>query len=207
MLMQHTRKIAVIGLGYVGLPVAVAFARQGMPVVGFDTDERRVGGLKSGMDRTHEIEPDDLGHRCLRFTTDAADLSSADFYIVCVPTPIDQARRSELTALLNASRTVSQVLKKADIVVYESTLYPGATEEDCVPVLEQASGLMAGRDFTVGYSPERINPGDRVHRFETVKKIVAGQDTRTLDNYNKCLQLCCDCRRLSGSIDSSCRGV
>src|SRR6266567_3242870 len=181
MLMQHYRKIAVIGLGYVGLPVAVAFARQGMPIIGFDTDERRVAGLKSGMDRTHEIEPGDLGHHCLRFTTDAADLSSADFYIVCVPTPIDQARRPELTALLNASRTVGEVLKKGDIVVYESTVYPGATEEDCVPVLEQASGLMAGRDFSVGYSPERINPGDRVHRFETVKKIVAGQDTRTLE--------------------------
>ncbi len=179
--MQHYRKIAVIGLGYVGLPVAVAFARQGMPIIGFDTDERRVAGLKSGMDRTHEIEPGDLGHNCLQFTTDAADLSSADFYIVCVPTPIDQARRPDLTALLNASRTVGQVLKKADIVVYESTVYPGATEEDCVPVLEQASGLMAGRDFSVGYSPERINPGDRVHRFETVKKIVAGQDTRTLE--------------------------
>src|SRR6266567_7922984 len=181
MLMQHYRKIAVIGLGYVGLPVAVAFARQGMPIIGFDTDERRVAGLKSGMDRTHEIEPGDLGHHCLRFTTDAADLSSADFYIVCVPTPIDQARRPDLTALLNASRTVGEVLKKGDIVVYESTVYPGATEEDCVPVLEQASGLSAGRDFTVGYSPERINPGDKAHRFETITKIVAGQDARTLD--------------------------
>jgi UDP-N-acetyl-D-galactosamine dehydrogenase len=179
--MDYARSIAVIGLGYIGLPVAVAFARQGRPVIGFDIDEGRVADLKSGTDRTHEIEPDDLHRHCLRFTTDVAELSPANFYVVCVPTPIDQARRPDLTALLDASQTVAGVLKKGDIVVYESTVYPGATEEECVPLLERVSGLVAGRDFTVGYSPERINPGDRAHRFETIKKIVAGQDERTLD--------------------------
>jgi len=117
----------------------------------------------------------------LHFTSDPAELAGADFFIVTVPTPIDQARRPDLTALLRASKIVGSALKKGDIVVYESTVYPGATEEDCVPILEQASGLVAGRDFTVGYSPERINPGDKAHRFETIKKVVAGQDARTLD--------------------------
>jgi UDP-N-acetyl-D-glucosamine/UDP-N-acetyl-D-galactosamine dehydrogenase len=178
---SHGRKLAVIGLGYVGLPVAVAFGRQGTPVIGFDIDPARIAELKSGRDRTREVEPPDLTHRALSFTSDPAALKGADFFIVTVPTPIDQARRPDLTALLRASQTVGQALKKGDIVVYESTVYPGATEEDCVPILQQASGLSAGRDFTVGYSPERINPGDKEHRFETIKKIVAGQDARTLE--------------------------
>jgi UDP-N-acetyl-D-glucosamine/UDP-N-acetyl-D-galactosamine dehydrogenase len=178
---SHGRKLAVIGLGYVGLPVAVAFGRQGTPVIGFDIDAARIAELEAGRDSTREVEPEDLGHPRLCFTSDPTALSDADFFIVTVPTPIDQARRPDLTALLGASRTVGQALKKGDIVVYESTVYPGATEEDCVPVLEQASGLAAGRDFTVGYSPERINPGDKAHRFETIKKVVAGQDAGTLD--------------------------
>ena len=179
--MPHGRKLAVIGLGYVGLPVAVAFGRQGTPVIGFDIDAARISELKAGRDRTREDEPDDIAHSHLHFTSDPAELPRADFFIVTVPTPIDQARRPDLTALLRASRTVGKALKKGDIVVYESTVYPGATEEDCVPILEQVSGLLAGRDFTVGYSPERINPGDKAHRFETIKKVVAGQDARTLD--------------------------
>jgi len=178
---SHNRKLAIIGLGYVGLPVAVAFGRKGGPVIGFDIDKERIAELKSGCDRTHEIEASDLGHADLRFTSDPAELMGADFYIVTVPTPIDRARRPDLGALLRASRTVGQALKKGDIVVYESTVYPGATEEDCVPILEQFSGLAAGHDFSVGYSPERINPGDRAHRFETITKVVAGQDARTLD--------------------------
>jgi UDP-N-acetyl-D-glucosamine/UDP-N-acetyl-D-galactosamine dehydrogenase len=177
----HGRKLAVIGLGYVGLPVAVAFGRQGSRVIGFDTDSARISELKAGRDRTREVEPGDLAVSKVVFTSDAGELSAADFFIVTVPTPIDQARRPDLTALLRASTTVGKALKKGDIVVYESTVYPGATEEDCVPVLEQVSGLLAGRDFTVGYSPERINPGDKAHRFETITKIVAGQDARTLD--------------------------
>ena len=179
--MPHGRKLAVIGLGYVGLPVAVAFGRRGTRVIGFDIDAARISELKAGRDRTREVEPDDIARSHLHFTSDPAELSGADFFIVTVPTPIDQARRPDLTTLLRASRTVGEALKKGDIVVYESTVYPGATEEDCVPILEQASGLSAGRDFTVGYSPERINPGDKAHRFETIKKVVAGQDARTLD--------------------------
>jgi UDP-N-acetyl-D-galactosamine dehydrogenase len=177
----HGRKLAVIGLGYVGLPVAVAFSRLGAPVIGFDIDVERVCELNAGRDRTREVDPEDLQLSWLRFTSSPSELASADFFIVTVPTPIDEARQPDLTALFRASETVGQVLKKGDIVVYESTVYPGATEEDCIPILEQASGLSAGRDFTVGYSPERINPGDKAHRFETIRKIVAGQDGRTLD--------------------------
>jgi UDP-N-acetyl-D-galactosamine dehydrogenase len=177
----HGRKLAVIGLGYVGLPVAVAFGRQGSGVIGFDIDSARISELKAGGDRTREVDPGDLAVAKVVFTSDPRELSAADFFIVTVPTPIDQARRPDLTALLRASTTVGKALKKGDIVVFESTVYPGATEEDCVPVLEQVSGLLAGRDFTVGYSPERINPGDKAHRFETITKIVAGQDAQTLD--------------------------
>jgi UDP-N-acetyl-D-galactosamine dehydrogenase len=177
----HGRKIAVIGLGYVGLPVAVAFARSGVPVVGFDIDAKRVEELRAGHDRTREVDPAELKQGSLRYASDAASLKDADFHIVTVPTPIDEARRPDLRALLGASRSVGGALKRGDIVVYESTVYPGCIEEDCVPVLEQTSGLKAGNDFTVGYSPERINPGDKEHRFETIKKVVAGQDAKTLD--------------------------
>jgi UDP-N-acetyl-D-galactosamine dehydrogenase len=178
---SHGRKIAVIGLGYVGLPVAVAFGRSGAPVVGFDIDPERVRELQANRDRTREVSPADLRQSSVTFTTDATELKRADFFIVTVPTPIDDARRPDLAALRHASQTVGKAMRKGAIVVYESTVYPGATEEDCVPVLEQASGLKAGRDFTVGYSPERINPGDAEHRFETIRKVVAGQDAATLD--------------------------
>jgi UDP-N-acetyl-D-galactosamine dehydrogenase len=181
MSVSHGRKIAVIGLGYVGLPVAVAFARSGAPVVGFDIDPQRIGDLHAGRDRTREVAPADLRHPSLTCTADPAELKRADFFIVTVPTPIDDARRPDLAALRQASQTVGKAMRKGAIVVYESTVYPGATEEDCVPVLEEASGLKAGRDFAVGYSPERINPGDAEHRFETIKKVVAGQDAQTLD--------------------------
>jgi UDP-N-acetyl-D-galactosamine dehydrogenase len=177
----HGRKIAVIGLGYVGLPVAVAFARSGVPVVGFDIDRKRVDELRAGHDRTHEVEASDLNHQSLSYASDATALGETDFFIITVPTPIDAANRPDLGAMLAASRTVGGVLKKGDIIVYESTVYPGAVEEDCIPVLEQVSGLKAGRDFAVGYSPERINPGDKTHRFETIKKVVSAQDDKTLD--------------------------
>ena len=178
--MPHSRKIAVIGLGYVGLPVAVSFAASDVPVIGFDIDARRIAELNKGHDRTNEVETARLKQKALTFTDDRAQLKAADFFIVTVPTPIDDARRPDLTALIKASETVGHALKKNDIVVYESTVYPGATEEDCVPVLEKISGLKAGIDFTVGYSPERINPGDHVHRFETIKKVVSGQTPETL---------------------------
>ncbi len=177
----HGRRIAVVGLGYVGLPVAAAFARAGLPVIAFDISEERIAGLRAGHDRTREVEADDLRSGNLHFTGDPAELRTADFFIVTVPTPIDEAHRPDLRALLAASRTVGAALKKGDIVVYESTVYPGATEEDCAPLLEAESGLVCGRDFTLGYSPERINPGDREHRFEAIEKVVAGQDARTLD--------------------------
>ncbi|MBR1214306.1 nucleotide sugar dehydrogenase [Bradyrhizobium sp. JYMT SZCCT0180] len=179
--MKHGRKIAVVGLGYVGLPVAVSFARSGTPVVGFDIDKERVVELKQGNDRTREVEADELSHSSLLFTSDPAALKQSDFYVVTVPTPIDEARRPDLRAMISASRSVGSVLKKGDIVVYESTVYPGAVEEDCLPVLEQVSSLKAGTDFAVGYSPERINPGDKQHRFETIIKVVSAQDAETLD--------------------------
>lgn len=180
-MVAHKRKIAVIGLGYVGLPVAVAFARSGVPVIGFDIDRKRVDELRAGRDRTREVEPAELTLPGLRYEYDPAGLAQADFYIVTVPTPIDAAHRPDLGAMLAASGTVGGVLKRGDIVVYESTVYPGAVEEDCLPVLERKSGLAGGRDFTVGYSPERINPGDKTHRFETIVKVVSAQDAQTLD--------------------------
>jgi UDP-N-acetyl-D-glucosamine/UDP-N-acetyl-D-galactosamine dehydrogenase len=178
--MSHRRRIAVIGLGYVGLPVAAAFARAGNPVVGFDVDATRVRELNEGFDRTREVEAEDLRHKALTFSTDPAAIRHSDFYIVTVPTPIDDAHRPDLGAMIAASRSVGGVLKKGDIVVYESTVYPGAVEEDCVPILEQCSTLKAGSDFCVGYSPERINPGDKQHRFETIMKVVSAQNPETL---------------------------
>jgi UDP-N-acetyl-D-galactosamine dehydrogenase len=178
---MHGRKIAVVGLGYVGLPVAVSFARSGVPVIGFDVDSRRVAELREGKDRTREVDGDDLRQETLRFTADPAQMTKADFFIVAVPTPIDEARNPDLRAMIAASRSVGSVLKRGDIVVYESTVYPGAVEDDCIPNLEQTSGLEAGVDFTVGYSPERINPGDKRHRFETITKVVSAQDARTLE--------------------------
>jgi UDP-N-acetyl-D-glucosamine/UDP-N-acetyl-D-galactosamine dehydrogenase len=179
--LSHDRKIAVIGLGYVGLPVAVAFARAGAPVVGFDIDRTRIDELRAGRDRTREVDAAELARPTLAYTWDPAELARADFYIVTVPTPIDAAKRPDLQALLAASETVGRALKRGDIVVYESTVYPGAIEEDCAPVLERVSGLKSRRDFALGYSPERINPGDRTHRFETITKVVSAQDERTLD--------------------------
>ena len=181
MTMKYQRRIAVIGLGYVGLPVAVAFARTGQPVTGFDIDKKRISELTAGFDRTREVEKEELNNKALKFTHDPATLQESDFFIVTVPTPIDTARRPDLGAMLSASRTVGGALKRGDIVVYESTVYPGAVEEECLPVLEQNSGLKAGVDFKVGYSPERINPGDKQHRFETIMKVVSAQDAETLD--------------------------
>src|SRR5579883_3027128 len=179
--MSPLRKIAVIGLGYVGLPVAVAFARKGFSVVGFDIDKERIRELCDGIDCTREVEIADLKHTTLKLTDDTAALKASDFFIVTVPTPIDRARRPDLGAMFAASEIVGAALNKGDIVVYESTVYPGAVEEECIPLLERRSGLKAGSDFHVGYSPERINPGDKQHRFESIVKVVSAQDAATLD--------------------------
>ena len=177
--MSDSRKISVIGLGYVGLPVAVAFGKQ-HEVIGFDINPKRIEELQQGIDRTLEVSPQDLAEATIRFTCQAADLQAADFHIIAVPTPINSAKQPDLTPLLRASETLGAQLKRGDIVVYESTVYPGATEEDCMPVLERCSGLQAGKDFTLGYSPERINPGDKEHTFTKICKVVSGQDAQTL---------------------------
>lgn len=176
----HQRLIAVVGLGYVGLPVAVAFGKQ-QRTIGFDINARRIGELKAGHDSTLEVEEVDLKASNIQFTADPADLRHADFHIVAVPTPIDNAKRPDMTPVLKASETLGKQLKKGDIVVYESTVYPGATEEDCVPVLERMSGLKCGSDFFVGYSPERINPGDKEHTFTKITKVVSGQTPEVLE--------------------------
>jgi len=174
------RKISVIGLGYVGLPVAVAFGKS-HKVIGFDLNESRIEELKQGHDRTLEVEDAELEASDILFTCNPSDLKQADFHIVAVPTPINHANQPDLRPMLSASKTIGQQLKKGDIVVFESTVYPGATEEECVPILESESGLICGKDFTVGYSPERINPGDKEHTFTKITKVVSGQDQTTLE--------------------------
>lgn len=167
-------KIAIIGLGYVGLPLAAEFGKH-RPVMGFDIDDGRIAELRAGHDRTREVAPEELrSAQHLSFTSDLDEIAACRIYIVTVPTPIDAHKRPDLTPLLRASDTVGRVLKAGDIVIYESTVYPGATEEDCVPVLERVSGLTFNQDFCVGYSPERINPGDKEHRLTTIKKVTAG---------------------------------
>lgn len=163
-------KLAVIGLGYVGLPLAVEFGKQ-LSVVGFDINQKRIDQLKAGHDFTLETEPEELHAATqLQFSTNLDDLRTCNVYIVTVPTPIDEHKRPDLTPLIKASETVGKVLKAGDIVIYESTVYPGCTEEDCVPVLEKFSGLKFNQNFYCGYSPERINPGDKEHRVTTIKK-------------------------------------
>jgi UDP-N-acetyl-D-galactosamine dehydrogenase len=179
--MISERIISVVGLGYVGLPVAVAFAHSGLSVVGFDIDRKRIDELTSGIDRTREVPGPQVIQDHLTYTNDAEALQRANFHIVTVPTPIDSANRPDLRALFAASATVGRALKRGDIVVYESTVYPGTTEEECVPVLERVSGLKLGEDFAVGYSPERINPGDKERRFETIAKIISASDQAALE--------------------------
>ncbi|WP_205480842.1 nucleotide sugar dehydrogenase [Sphingomonas arenae] len=173
-------RIGVIGLGYVGLPLAVAFARK-FDVVGFDISEARVDALRQGVDSTNEVSPEELTSARLTITKSSADLSGCDIFIVTVPTPIDEANRPDFGAILAACKVLGPVLKPGAIVVFESTVYPGVTEEICAPALEKASGLRAGSDFKLGYSPERINPGDKEHPIEKIVKVVAGQDAETLD--------------------------
>ena len=174
-------KLAVIGLGYVGLPLAVEFGKQ-RSVVGFDINQERIDQLKAGHDLTLETEAEEIqAAKQLRFSTTLEDLRNCNVYIVTVPTPIDQHKRPDLTSLIKASETVGKVLKAGDIVIYESTVYPGCTEEDCVPVLEKFSGLKFNQDFHCGYSPERINPGDKDHRLITIKKVTSGSTPAVAD--------------------------
>ncbi len=167
-------------MGYVGLPVAVAFGRLG-GVIGFDIDERRIAELEAGHDNTGEVAPDELAATQIIFTTDSGLLKQADFHIVAVPTPINDAKNPDMEPLTAASKMLGRVISRGDIVVYESTVYPGATEEICVPILERESGLVCGRDFHLGYSPERINPGDKEHSFTSIVKIVSAQKRAALE--------------------------
>ena len=173
-------KIAVIGLGYVGLPVALAFAGVFEDVVGFDIDSVKVRELNEGFDRTGEVDLDELKTASIRFSSDPDDLDDRTFFVVAVPTPIDQRNQPELTPLVRASETIGKHLQKGAVVVYESTVYPGVTEEVCGPVLARVSGLKQGKDFKLGYSPERINPGDKEHTFKRITKVVSGEDPETL---------------------------
>ena len=177
----ESSRVAVLGLGYVGLPLAVAFGRLG-PTVGFDINRDRIEALRRGQDATLEVDPHELAEaEGLKFSADPTDLANCTVFIVTVPTPIDASNRPDLTALLRASEAVGKVLKRGDVVIYESTVYPGATEEDCVPVLECVSGLTFNVDFFCGYSPERANPGDREHRLATIMKVTAGSTPETAD--------------------------
>jgi len=178
------KKIAIIGLGYVGLPLAVEFGKHS-PVIGFDIKPDRIAGLRAGRDHTREVPPEELAEaRHLTLTADPADLAAATIFIVTVPTPIDAHKRPDLTPLIKASETVGRALKKGDIVIYESTVYPGATEEDCVPVLERVSGLTYNVDFFCGYNPKQINPGDKAHRLTTIRKVTSGSTPEVAEAVN-----------------------
>lgn len=177
---SYPSKIAVIGLGYVGLPLAVEFSRV-REVIGFDIDTKRVTELKSGQDSTLEVSSESILKSSLTFTTNPEDLRSCDCFIVTVPTPVDTTQRPDLKPLLSASTTVGSILKRGDLVIFESTVYPGCTEEDCVPVLERASGLKINQDFFCGYSPERVNPGDKERKITQIKKITSGSTPDAAD--------------------------
>src|SRR5688572_17683211 len=174
-------KIGIIGLGYVGLPLAVEFGKI-MEVVGFDINNKRIGELKSGFDATCEVDAPELKSAVhLKFSSDINDLKSIDFFIITVPTPVDEFKKPDLKPLESASNTVGSVLRKGNIVIYESTVYPGCTEEVCIPILEKISGLKFNEDFFAGYSPERINPGDKLHRVTTIKKVTSGSTAGTAE--------------------------
>lgn len=181
MLQLSELKIAIIGLGYVGLPLAVEFGKQ-VSVVGFDIHQKRIDELKSGQDHTLEVSPEELKQSThLTYTANLEDLKDCNFFIVTVPTPIDEYKQPDLTPLVKASQSIGKVLKDGDIVVYESTVYPGATEEVCIPELEKVSGLKFNQDFFAGYSPERINPGDKLHRVTNILKITSGSTPEVAD--------------------------
>lgn len=179
-IVKREENISLIGLGYVGMPIAVAFAKK-VNVIGFDLNVAKIELYKSGIDPTHEVGDDAIKRSTIQFTSNEADLKKAKFHIVAVPTPVNQDHTPDLTPVEEASRILGRNLMKGSIVVFESTVYPGVTEDVCVPILERESGLKCGVDFKVGYSPERINPGDKVHRLENICKIVSGMDIVALE--------------------------
>lgn len=190
-LLNKKKKLAVIGLGYVGLPIALEFARK-ISVIGFDINAERVEMMKKGIDPSQELEKEAFEGTDIEFTANTEDLKEANFYIVAVPTPVDIHKVPDLTPVLKASETLGKVLKKGDYVVYESTVYPGCTEEDCIPVLESESGLKFIKDFKVGYSPERINPGDKEHTIRSITKVVSGCCDESLETIAKVYELVVD---------------
>lgn len=187
-LVSGEEKLSLVGLGYVGMPIAVAFARK-IKVVGFDLNEKKIELYKNGIDPTNEVGNEVISNTSVEFTADPARLREAKFHIVAVPTPVNDDHTPDLSPVEGASRILGQNLTKGSVVVFESTVYPGVTEEICVPILEKESGLKCGVDFKIGYSPERINPGDKVHRLETIVKIVSGMDEETLDTVAKVYEL------------------
>ncbi|MBP3476221.1 MAG: nucleotide sugar dehydrogenase [Lachnospiraceae bacterium] len=187
-LVSGKEKLSLVGLGYVGMPIAVAFARK-INVVGFDLNEKKIELYKSGVDPTNEVGDEVIKNTKVAFTADPSKLKEAKFHIVAVPTPVNDDHTPDLTPVEGASRILGQNLTKGSVVVFESTVYPGVTEDICVPILEKESGLKCGVDFKIGYSPERINPGDKVHRLETITKIVSGMDAETLDTIAKVYEL------------------
>ncbi len=180
-LMNKEEKLSLVGLGYVGMPIAVAFADKGIDVVGFDLNKAKIELYKSGVDPTNEVGDEAIKNSSVYFTSDEADLKQAKFHIVAVPTPVNTDHTPDLTPVIGASEIVGRNLTKGSYVVFESTVYPGVTEDICIPILEKESGLKCGEDFKVGYSPERINPGDKVHRLENIRKIVSGCDEEALE--------------------------
>lgn len=187
-IVNREEKISLVGLGYVGMPIAVAFARKA-DVIGFDVNEEKIALYKSGIDPTNEVGNEEITRTTVHFTADESELKKAKFHIVAVPTPVNEDHTPDLSPLDGASRILGRNLTEGSVVVFESTVYPGVTEEVCVPILEKESGLKCGSDFKIGYSPERINPGDKVHRLETIKKIVSGMDGKTLDTVAKVYEL------------------
>ncbi len=179
-IINHDEKLAVIGLGYVGMPIAHAFAKKGVDVIGFDLNKSKIDLYKSGIDPTNEVGNEEIAKTKIYFTFDEIDLKKAKFHIIAVPTPVKSDHTPDLTPVISASEIVGRNLIPGSIVVYESTVYPGCTEDVCIPILEQQSGLKCGRDFKVGYSPERINPGDQVHRLHNIRKVVSGIDEESL---------------------------
>jgi UDP-N-acetyl-D-galactosamine dehydrogenase len=190
-LIEKKDKLAVVGLGYVGLPIALEFARK-IAVIGFDINEKRVDMMRNNIDPSEELESKDFEGCDIHFTASSDELKEAKFFIVAVPTPIDEHNLPDLKPLLSATRSVAAVLKKGDYVVYESTVYPGCTEEDCIPLLEELSGLKFNTDFKVGYSPERINPGDKEHTLSKIIKVVSGCDDESLDQIAKTYEIVVD---------------